>query len=142
MKVGKEEIIGALVALERYAERDVVAERAELAQRAQVIQSLLAGLNSVSVTIAGDPDGLFVVVTVDAAQLGVTAVEIADRLSRGQPRILVLKPWPSGTNFFEIDLPSLQLDEAEIVGQRVRDELLAAYQARPRQLPGGGSWTQ
>jgi L-seryl-tRNA(Ser) seleniumtransferase len=141
MKVGKEEIIGALVALERYAERDAAAERAELARRAEVIEELLTGLNGVSVTVAGDPDGLVVVVAVDAAPLGVTAVEIADRLSRGQPRILVLKPWPTGTGFFEIDLPSLQQGEAAIVGQRVRDELLAAHRARPEQLPGGDEWT-
>jgi len=64
-KAGKEEIVGLLVALERFASGDDAAERAALARRLVAIAASLAGLDGVTATVE------------DAARAPVLAVALA-----------------------------------------------------------------
>jgi L-seryl-tRNA(Ser) seleniumtransferase len=57
MKVGKEAVIGLLTALERYADRDHVAERVAWLRRTAAIGAGLEGLEGIRVqTLLGDPE--------------------------------------------------------------------------------------
>ena len=93
MKTGKEEIVGLLVALERYAARD---ETAEADHWAAVTAHLAAGLDGIpglSVrTAPTQEDGRPVpmtIVSVDPVAYELTAVELVGRFAAGDPIIMV-----------------------------------------------------
>jgi L-seryl-tRNA(Ser) seleniumtransferase len=92
MKTGKEEIVGLLVALERYAARD---EDAEMARWTSVTERLAAGLAEIpglSVRTAPTQDGRPVpitIVTVDPVAFELSAVELVRRFGARDPIIMV-----------------------------------------------------
>jgi L-seryl-tRNA(Ser) seleniumtransferase len=90
MKVNKEEILGMLVALEMYLEKDHAQERREFDKRAEVIRAA-------AVTVPGVTAEVFVPevanhvphvrITWDATQKGITPANAVKALRDGEPSI-------------------------------------------------------
>jgi len=93
MKTGKEEIVGLLVALERYAALDEDAERRRWTALTERLAAGLAGIPGLGVrTEPAQADGRPVpmtIVTVDAGAYELTAVEFVGRLAARDPIVMV-----------------------------------------------------
>lgn len=126
MKVGKEEMLGALVALERYLRVDHDAERKELDRRAAHVQRVLDGLRHVT-TERHVPEIAnrvpHVLVRWDAEALGLSTQRLVESLRAGDPPIWVS---PMGEAGVRISMWMLRGGEHEIVAARIRDLLTRA----------------
>jgi L-seryl-tRNA(Ser) seleniumtransferase len=121
MKVGKEEIVGLLVALERFIERDEPAEQSRLTAAAGEICSRLADL-SVRVSLAERPASWPIVRIEFARSAAKSAIEVARELEAGSPPIyLATGDAPCGR--LAIDPFGLQPGETETVVARLRGVL-------------------
>src|SRR6185295_1159477 len=95
MKVGREEMVGMLVAVESWVKRDHEAEWREWIGRCEAIGSRLANISGVTPTIRREPDpeeGLSnrspsVTVRWDSTKLGISGAEVAEILYTTEPRI-------------------------------------------------------
>jgi D-glucosaminate-6-phosphate ammonia-lyase len=119
MKVGKEEIVGLLVALERFVADDEPHCCARLAGAARRIADGLQGLPGLRITLV-NRCGLWPVVrleiSTDAPQ---SAIDVARKLEAGSPPIY-LATGEAHAGLLGIDPFCLQPDEAEIVVARMR----------------------
>lgn len=126
MKVGKEEMLGALVALERYLRVDHDAERKELDRRAAHVQRVLDGLRHVT-TERHVPEIAnrvpHVLVRWDAEALGLSTQRLVESLRAGDPPIWVS---PMGEAGVRVSMWMLRGGEHEIVAARIRDLLTRA----------------
>jgi L-seryl-tRNA(Ser) seleniumtransferase len=123
MKVGKEEMVGLLVALERYLRTDHAAERRRLDARADHVLKVLAGLPRVAVTrhvpeIANRVP--HVQLKWDENAFGRTAQQVVDALRTGNPPIEVRRVGPGE---LLVSMWMLQGDEHRIVARRLREVL-------------------
>jgi L-seryl-tRNA(Ser) seleniumtransferase len=118
MKTGKEEIVGLLVALERYAERDEAAEAARWASVSEHLAAGLTGIPGLSVrTTPTQADGRPVpmtIVTVDPAAYELTAVELVDRFAARDP-IIMVADHDAEDGILRLDPENLDLAEADAV---------------------------
>lgn len=93
MKVGKEEIVGLVVALKRFLARDHEAERREQAEKLTAVVESLAGLPGVRAALIGDGDARrpypTAAIYLDPAILGRSAETIVNELLDGEPRVAV-----------------------------------------------------
>ena len=119
MKIGKENIIGCLAAIERYVRLDHGAMKSEWERWLQLLQDQLAGLPGVSVELlwpgeAGElvPWGL-IVVAPDIARH--TPDSLAGALWDSDPRIAV-GPTPRGVSVYPA---TMQSGEMELVAKRL-----------------------
>jgi L-seryl-tRNA(Ser) seleniumtransferase len=142
MKVGKEEIMGMLTAIDYWAHADLQAIAKESNNRIARMQKLIETVPGVttSVTVRG-ADIMFPVLVVkwDEERFGLTVAECGKQMREGSPRIDV---WtnsnPSGVKYdrpksatprapqpdlFRIDTMTMQPGEDLIVGNRVRQIL-------------------
>lgn len=119
MKVGKEEIVGLLVALERFLARDDAAECARLTKITEAIVAGLAGIDDVRVTLV-PRDELWPIVRIEpTADARHSAIELARRLEAGsQPIYLATGDAASGR--LGVDPFCLQAGEAEAVVAQIR----------------------
>lgn len=126
MKVGKEEIAGLMVALERYVQRDHRAEWEGWHAQLALIQSRLEGLPGVVSEIRinqAEPEAVPVLrVKLDEVMLEQTAAEVVNRLIEGRPAIAVSQAFLDD-GALGINPMVLQPGEAEIVAERIRSEL-------------------
>lgn len=124
MKTGKEEIVGLLAALERYAGLDEDAERDSWTALAERIATGLAGIPGLAVrTELAQADGRPVpmtIVTVDAQAYELSAVELVGRLA-GRDPIVMVGDHDAEAGIIRIDPENL--DEAGA------DEVIAAFRA-------------
>jgi L-seryl-tRNA(Ser) seleniumtransferase len=123
MKVGKEEIIGVLAAVERYLKVDHEAEYRELESRVEQISKTLAGLKWVRVEpfvpeVANHLPHLAVEWETNGVPL--SSQEVAQRLREGDPRIEVSQ---RGKNGLALSVWMLRPGEHKIVGERLREVL-------------------
>jgi L-seryl-tRNA(Ser) seleniumtransferase len=94
MKVGKEEIVGLVVALRRFLARDLAAEAREQAARLRSIAEALAGLRGVTTELREPPERFpALIVRLDEAALGHTTADIINELIDGDPRVAVNQSW-------------------------------------------------
>jgi L-seryl-tRNA(Ser) seleniumtransferase len=133
MKVGKEGIVGTIVALEAWEHRDHEGIRAREAQHLEIWYTRLAGQPGVSVTMVPDPtdnplDRLRV--AIDPVATHTTAWDLADVLAAGDPPVIVRDHEIEHGHFY-LDPCNLHEGEAAMVADRILDEL-----ARARS-PGG-----
>lgn len=131
MKVGKESIAGVIAALNAWKTRDHDGIR----QREQAALALwveaLAGRPGVSATIMADPthnplDRLRV--DVDPANAWISAWDLAARLSSGD-RPVIVRDHEVEHGYFYLDPCNLHPGEAEIVAERLGEELDRARRA-------------
>jgi L-seryl-tRNA(Ser) seleniumtransferase len=127
-KVNKEEMVGMLAAVELYLKNDHAADWREWERRVKVIADSLAGVEGVTTErfvpeIANQVP--HVRVLWDEPRLGVSRLELVQRLREGTPSIEVVPEVKPGV---EIASWMLQRGEAEIVGKALR-RILAARRA-------------
>ena len=123
MKVGKEEIVGLIVALRRFLARDHAAERAAQERRLATIVAAVDGLRGVRVEQIGERDAPRAyptgVIHIDEKIVEKTVAAIVVELIEGDPPIAVTQ------NFLHekaigIVTALLKPGEAEIVAERLR----------------------
>jgi L-seryl-tRNA(Ser) seleniumtransferase len=154
MKVGKEEIMGCLAAVEAWMKKDLKALDKEWGARVARIAKLVETVDGVKTDIRIPEGGNrypTLSVSWDRAALGLTWSECVKQLSDGEPRIEVLNPGnPSGVPYtrpgsgnaprrtgqssqerIQIVPATLQPGEDLLVGKRLR-EILAAARARTK----------
>ncbi|CAG5002214.1 hypothetical protein DYBT9275_02840 [Dyadobacter sp. CECT 9275] len=94
-KIGREEIIGMLAAVETWATRDHKAEMKTWVSWLETISKKVSGINSVQVNLRDPEEGALnnatpnLTITWDPAKLNITGQEVADELSTTKPRIAV-----------------------------------------------------
>jgi D-glucosaminate-6-phosphate ammonia-lyase len=129
-KVGKEEIVGLLTAVERALARDDAAERARQTAMLNRVASLLAGIPTLKTEFITNLDYSHsprLSVQWDEQKLGLTAADLNNRLRAGQPSIVAadmtrFRPsWP-GLGIFA---NCLKDGEERIVAERIRAILTA-----------------
>ena len=121
MKVGKEEMVGLLAAVERYLKVDHAAEWKLLESRVASIRQALAGVKGVTTerhipVIANELP--HVTVHWDEAARGLTAQQVGDRLLASDPPIQVQRP---AKGQLLISVWMMRGNEHEIVGRRLRE---------------------
>ena len=94
MKVGKEEIMGALAAVEAWVKRDHKAYWQDVMDRLTVIGKRVSAISGVTFEVREPGAGLSnrsagLTIRWDAAKLGITGAEVAQILNTTEPRILV-----------------------------------------------------
>ncbi|MEA2780088.1 MAG: D-glucosaminate-6-phosphate ammonia-lyase [Rhodospirillaceae bacterium] len=128
MKVGKEGMIGTLAALEAWEKRDHAGVRSRETGYLQLWQRTLDRRPGVTATIEPDPtnnplDRLRVAVVPEAAHI--TAWDLTDALSRGDPPIIVRDHEIEHGHFY-MDPCNLHPGEEIIVAKRLDEELTRA----------------
>jgi len=121
MKVNKEELLGMLVALERFIKLDHVAQEKEYQRRADVILKAVSGLKGVTaaVTVPEVANHVpHVQIKLDTATAGITGREVSRRLREGTPSIGVR----SGEELL-IGVWMMKPGEEKIVATRLREVL-------------------
>ncbi len=131
-KVGKEEIVGLLTAVELYLTRDHAAERKEYHAMLDRAARRLAGVPTVFTELITNDDYSHsprLSVQWDEAKLGVTLDQMMERLINGEPAIVATdmtkyRPnWKRGIGIFPYNL---RPGEEIIVADRVREILTAS----------------
>ena len=130
MKVSKEDIIGAVTALEYWMEeRDHPGERKQWAAQLDTIAKKVSAVAGVTTAVRPPSGGVKVprlVITCDRAKVPVGGLELRQRLLDGEPRIM-LDDMESTDNSVVVDPFNMAKGEAEQVG----DAMARALAAKP-----------
>ncbi len=119
MKVGKEEIIGLVAAVERYLSLDHEAERRELDARAELVLGVLGGVTGLSCEILVPNIANHVphvLVNWSENDLGVTSAEAVAKLLEGEPPVAVSR---TGEGQLRISMWMLRPGQDSVVAERV-----------------------
>lgn len=123
MKVNKEEIVGMMVALEHYLNKDHEAEWKEWLRRVQVIRGRLSDLPAVETerVIPEGPSNVFpgCSITWNERSYPVSYSEMVEALRNGHPSIETA----GGRDDLYINVSMMKSEEADVVGLRIREEL-------------------
>jgi L-seryl-tRNA(Ser) seleniumtransferase len=125
MKVGKEEIVGLLAAVERYLKVDLEAERRELEARVAHLKEVVGAVKGVTVGTKVPEIANHVphfVATWDEAARQLTAKQVVEKLQAGDPPIHVLLT----EGRLIVSVWTMQGDEHRVVARRLRDILAAS----------------
>jgi len=136
MKVGREEVVAMLVAVERWVKGDRAAEWAEWVRQAEVIAAAAARVPGVTATIAREPwedrsnRSPRVSLRWTAAQIGLTGQQAVDVLYNEEPRITVggasgAREGEPGDAGLTLATSMLQPGDETIVGERLHAVLSA-----------------
>jgi uncharacterized pyridoxal phosphate-dependent enzyme len=120
MKVGKEEIVGLVAAVERYLKIDLEEEARRLDAKVAHLVDVVGRVKGVAVERVVPEIANHVptfAASWDEAALGVAAREIDDRLQRGDPPIRVLVPGPGR---LMVSVWMMRDDEHRVVARRLR----------------------
>ncbi len=148
MKVSKEDVIGLLTALEYWMEaRDLGAEqarwRADIAAMAAVVGKL-PGITTATIEPAGVVRVPCLRITWDATARNLTGEQLRQRLTEGEPRIMV-DDLSAGVDNITLDPFGLQPGEAAAVGRAIAAALTAPPRAEAAPPPPArdlsGEWT-
>lgn len=131
MKVGKESIYGAIVALEAWGRRDHAVVRANERAALDLWLKAVAGKPGVTASIVPDPtrnplDRLRI--EIDPEQAHVTAGALADALASGDQPIIV-RDHEIEHGWFQLDPCNLHPGDTEIVAARLVAELDSAHRS-------------
>jgi D-glucosaminate-6-phosphate ammonia-lyase len=125
MKVGKESILGAMVALGAWETRDHAAVRARERGTLELWLDRLRGLPGLTTRVVPDPTDNpldWLELSVDPRQAGTTASTLAAVLAGGDPPVIVRDHEVANGHLF-LDLCNLHPGEAEVVADRIADAL-------------------
>ena len=138
MKVGKEEIIGLVAAVDWFLEQDDAAMETEFRKRAGVIAERVQTVPSVQTRVFIPPVANHVphlLITYDTNRVKLTATEVMQKMREGTPRI-ELNPstgrepasagLPGGNNVIVVGVWMLQPGEDQIVASRLQEVLAGA----------------
>ena len=138
MKVGKEEIIGLVAAVDWFLGQDDAAMEAEYRKRAAVIAERVQSVPSVEARVFIPPVANHVphlLITYDLNRIKISATEAMKKMREGTPRI-ELNPatgggpasagLPGGSNAIVVGVWMLQPGEDQIVGKRLQEVLSEA----------------
>ena len=141
MKVGKEEIIGLVAAVDWLLNQNEEAMLAEFQKRAERIADQVKGIPSVEVKIFVPPVANHVphlLITYDQNRIPITGQQIMQKLRQGSPRIELnpatgggpaMAGLPSGPYTVAVGVWMLEPHEDVIVGRGLRDVLREAVRA-------------
>jgi D-glucosaminate-6-phosphate ammonia-lyase len=148
MKVGREEMIGMLVAVESWVTRDHAAEWAQWVARCEHIAERAARVPGVSAIVRREPGesrsnrSPRVMIRWDTATLGISGAEVAERLYEGEPRIALGGGGPRGggddlpgDTGISIGASMMAPGDETIVADRVREVLTARRTPRAVEPP-------
>jgi D-glucosaminate-6-phosphate ammonia-lyase len=123
-KVGKEEIVGLIAALERYVTRDADAEYARWSSRLDELTAALAGVRGLRpVRInpgRNDRPAPRLHLFVDAAELGLSAPDLINALQEGDPVVCTYEPL-ADSGIVVILPESLREGDPVTVARRIRE---------------------
>lgn len=135
MKVGKEEIVGLVAAVDWFLSQDDAGMEAEFHQRAERIVQQLQDVPTVQTKIFIPPVANHVphlLITYDPDRIKITGQEVMQKLRQGKPRI-ELNPatgggpasvgLPGGKNTIIVGVWMMQPGEEAVVAQRLREVL-------------------
>jgi L-seryl-tRNA(Ser) seleniumtransferase len=141
MKVGKEEIVGMVAAVDWFVSQDEKAMLGEFQKRAERIATHLKGLPTLETQIFVPPTANHVphlLISYDQNRIKITGKGVMEKLRQGSPRIELnpstgsgsgLPGLPSGENTIVVGVWMLQPDEDMIVARRLREVLRDAARA-------------
>ncbi|HSI42100.1 MAG TPA: aminotransferase class V-fold PLP-dependent enzyme [Xanthobacteraceae bacterium] len=122
MKAGKEAVVGAIAALERWSRRDEAAEQAAVLARAEKLAGLLQHMPGIAPSIVADETGnpfSRVVLKVAQAEAGGDAAALARTIALGAPRIIV-RDLLADRGLLQIDVRRLDDDSLALLAARIR----------------------
>ena len=124
MKVGKEEIVGLITALELYLRRDHEADQRRWAAQTEYFVEALSGIPQVTVTALASTGGSIpqVRLALDEKTLGMSAFDVVNQLLEGDPRIVVAEGH-AGRGLLHVNPSTLQEGEEQFVAKRLREVL-------------------
>lgn len=123
MKVGKEEIAGLAAAVERFVASDQAAENQRLAGLAAALVSELSGITGVDALLVPRAElWPLVRLGIDAARVGVSAIELARRLESGDPRVY-FQTGDARRGALVADVFNVAAGEIEAIGRQFRAAL-------------------
>jgi uncharacterized pyridoxal phosphate-dependent enzyme len=132
MKVGKEEIVGLVAAVERYLKLDLEAEARSLDAKVAHLVEAIRGVKGVAAERVV-PEIANHVPTFqaswDEAALGVTSRQVDERLQQGDPPIRILVP---GRGRVMVSVWMMSGDEHRVVARRLREGLSGRQPAARR----------
>jgi L-seryl-tRNA(Ser) seleniumtransferase len=125
LKVNKEEMLGMLVAVERYLRRDAAAESREFERRARVISDSATAHKAVRAEVYVPPIANHVPhirITWSRSAVGLAAADLRRQLREGEPSIEIVPGGSGADDAQEISIGVWQMQpgEAEMVGRRLR----------------------
>jgi L-seryl-tRNA(Ser) seleniumtransferase len=124
--VNKEEMLGMLVALEKYVNKDFAAEAKEWDRRVETIVKAVRDLPSITTKVDVPPIANHtphLLISWDPAKIKITPPEVMKRLKEGTPSI---ESCPrTGPDSLVFTVWMLQPGEAEVVAKRTREILRA-----------------
>ena len=126
-KVGREEMMGMLAAVEAWTTRDHAAEWKRWLGWLDVIRKRLEGIEGLSMNVI-EPTQLsnkspVLHVSWDPARLNLTGEELAEEVGRSAPRIAIGSMQRDGMTGVQITTGQMQPGNAEVVGDRLRAAL-------------------
>jgi L-seryl-tRNA(Ser) seleniumtransferase len=122
MKVGKESIAGTIAALAAWDRRDASAIRARETAALRLWSSVLGSVRGVRARVVPDPTGNpldRLEVSVDPAEAGTTARDVAAALAAGEPAVIV-RDHEIENGWFQLDPCNLHDGQAALVADRLR----------------------
>jgi len=148
MKVGREEMIGMLVAVENWVKRDHAAEWNEWIARCESIAARVSKIAGVTASVQREPHEDLsnrspqLTVRWSTARLGVTGADVADILYKGEPRITLTAMRPggpaqdaNGDTGISIVSAMMAPGDDKIVAERLGDVLSGSHTLGPAETP-------
>ncbi|MEJ7693090.1 aminotransferase class V-fold PLP-dependent enzyme [Daejeonella sp.] len=135
-KVGREEMIGMLAAVEDWTKRDHEGDWKKWMGWIDTMEKKVSGISGIK-TIITEPAGLgnkspVLTVSWDPAKLNVTAFDIAEELGRNKPRVaLAARDQSDGTTTVNITTGQMQAGEEKIVADRLFEVLSKKRSPKP-----------
>jgi L-seryl-tRNA(Ser) seleniumtransferase len=121
MKVGKEEIVGLVAAVERYLKLDLAAESRALDVKVAHLVDVVGRVKGVTAERVVPEIANHVptfAASWDEAALGVTSRQVDERLQQGDPPIRILVPGPGRVM---VSVWMMNGDEHRVVARRLRE---------------------
>ena len=144
MKVGREEMIGMLAAVESWVRRDHAREWSEWTARCEYIAARVAKIAGVTADVQREPGQSLsnrsprVVIRWDSRQLGLTGAQASDLLDKGEPRIALGgggRPDQPGDTGVSVTSAMMSPGDEKLVAQRLVEVLSQRRAAEPAGEP-------